>query len=404
MNLQALIKDYARLTVRTGANVAPGQLVGIMGHVEHVDFVRALAEECYEAGARYVDVWYWDAHLKRSRVNHAPEDSLGWVPPWLEERYEKLTAEKGASIALTGDPDPNLLVGVDPKRAGRDRMPLLASRLQMVHSEQVNWTIVSCPTEGWAEAVYGEPDVERLWSDVASFMRLDTNDPVQAWDEHLKNLRARAADMTERGFDQLHFEGPGTDLKVGLIPGHRWLAAGFTTRWGRAHVPNMPTEEIFTTPDYRRTQGVVRSTRPLALEGTIVADLAMEFRDGVAVRVEAGTGVEIVKGQHDVDPGAARLGEVALVDGASPIGQTGVTYLDTLLDENATSHIAYGAGYPTCIPAAADAPETEWESHAVNPSRVHTDFMVGGPEVDVYGVTAAGERVPVIANNAWQLG
>lgn len=403
MNIEELQKRYAELVVRLGANVAPGQIVGIMCHVEHVGFARAITEECYRVGAKFVDVWYWDAHLKRSRVSHAPEDTLSWTPPWLDLRYEELTRRKGASIVIAGDPAPNLLAGIDPRRAGLDRMPRIPSRLKMVHSEEVNWTIVPFPTEAWSSSVYGEPDIERLWRDTASFLRLDTPDPVAAWKDHLAMLKTRATQLTDRSFDAIRFVGPGTDLKVGLLPGHRWLAAGFKTRWGREHLPNMPTEEVFTTPDFSRTEGVVSSTRPLALQGNVIEDLVMEFKEGVAVRVDASAGADVVRGQHAVDPGAARLGEVALVDKSSKVGATGITYLETLLDENATSHIAYGAGYPHAIPGAENLPEEEWEGHGINPSGVHTDFMIGGSEVQISGIDKDGDEVPIITDDTWRL-
>ena len=185
-------------------------------------------------------------------------------------------------------------------------------------------------------------------------MRLDQPDPVAAWDERLSELEERAAQMNERRFDAIHFRGPGTDLTVGLLPGSMWRSAGFATKWGRKHAPNLPTEEVFTTPDARRVDGHVRSTQPLAHQGTVIRNLEMEFKDGEAVRVDASEGGEVVAGEMQVDSGARRLGEVALVDGTSPIGQTGVTYFDTLLDENATCHIAYGAGYPHCVEGGQD--------------------------------------------------
>lgn len=403
MDIPDLTQRYAELTVRLGANVAPGQLVGITAHVEHVDFVRAVTEECYKAGARFVDTWYWDSHLKRSRVTHAPEESLGWTPPWLDSRYEKVTSERGAYISIAGDPDPKLLADVDPARAGKDQMPRLPSRLKMVHSEQVNWSIVAYPTEGWARSVYGSPDIDRLWREVASMMRLGEPDPVAAWESHIAMLRRRAGAMTSSAFDSLRFVGPGTDLTVGMIEGHRWLAAGFKTRWGRAHLPNMPTEEVFTTPHRKRTDGTVTSTRPLALQGNVVEGLKMEFEAGKVVNVQASEGLDVIKGELSRDAGSSFLGEVALVDAASKVGATGVTYLETLLDENATSHIAYGAGYPHAIQGAEDLPEEEWDERGINASGVHTDFMIGGPEVEVFGIGPDGKEVPVISDHTWRL-
>jgi aminopeptidase len=397
------LRAYARMVLQIGANFQPEQDLAVTAQIEHAPLARALAAEAYALGAHYVDIWYWDPHGKKARVESAEESTLAWTPPWLDARSEYLAEHHAATVSIAGDPEPDLLSGLDERRAGLDRMPVLESRLRAQMRGDVNWTIVPFPTAGWARTVFGEPDVDRLWSHLKTFLRLDEPDATEAWKHHIETLTLRAAELNERRFDGLHYEGPGTDLTVGLIPDAVWSAAEITTSWGITHRPNLPTEEVFTTPDYRRTEGTVRSTRPLSLAGTVVRDLEMTFRDGRVVDVKASTGAETVKAQQATDEGAARLGEVALVDGSSPIGQSGVTFHDTLLDENATCHIAWGFGIPTAIKGGAVMTDEEALSIGMNRSKVHTDFMVGGPEVSVTGITRDGDRVPILRDDVWQL-
>lgn len=397
------LRSFAELTLKVGANIAPGQVVAVKCFYDHAPIARALTEVAYELGAEFVDVWYWDPYTKRARVEHAPASSLSWTPPWLHARYEWLVENGGALIQVSGDPVPDLLSGLDPHRAGADAMPRLRSVIELVHSGKVNWTYIACASPGWAEMIYGEPDEDRLWEDLFRFMRLDRADPMTAWKEHVDRLAERSRALNDRRFDGIRFSGRGTDLFVGLLPSSNWNAATMTTDKGREYVANMPTEEVFTTPDMRRVEGTVRSTRPLALHGTIVEDLEVEFADGRVTTVRASKGKEIVEGEM-AKPGGDRLGEVALVDGSSPIGQTGRTFFDILIDENATCHIAYGAGYPQGVHGGQQMTARELEELGVNMSEVHTDFMIGGPEVTVAGVDADGHETPIIVNDVWQLG
>jgi aminopeptidase len=397
------MRDYAELVIGLGVNLAEGQDLQIQAQVEHAEFARMVTAVAYERGARYVDIWYWDPHGKRHRVLEAPEESLGWAPPWFEQRDEYLIEHRGAHLRIEGDPEPDLLRDVDPRRAGMDRMPVFPSRLRVVGSRQVNWSIVPYPTEGWADVVYGEPDIDRLWGELLRFLRMDAPDPEAAWKSHMARLDERKDQLNARRFDSLHFKGPGTDLVVGLLERSVWSGTNFETKWGRRHLPNMPTEEVFTTPDARRTEGIVRSTRPLALSGSVVRDLEVRFEAGRAAEVSASAGAEVVTGQLDHDEGASFLGEVALVDGSSPIGQTGRTYFNTLLDENATCHVAIGGAYVHCVEGGEEMSREQLAEIGVNRSSLHTDFMIGGPDVEVWGIDRSGNRVPVIIDDEWRL-
>ncbi len=389
----------ARLAVH-GANLQPGQIMMVTAELGQEDLARAVAAAAYDRGARFVDVDYFDPRLKRARIEHADPETLAFVPPWYGERALTHAEQRGARVTLTGVTEVDVFDGLDPTLVGRDMLPRVKELTQIVGDRTSNWCIVPCPHPAWARLVYPELEEneagEHLWQELEHVLRLDEPDPFAAWDARMSELVDAASRMSERRFDAIELRGEGTELVVGMLRSHRWEAADFTTVDGLRHFPNLPTEEVFTTPDPLRTEGVVTSTKPLVLrDGTIVRGLRVRFEGGTAVEIDADTNVDVLRSLLQIDDGAHRLGELALVDGHGRIGPLGTVFYDTLLDENAASHIAFGSGFRFLVDAE-DVPR-------VNESAQHIDFMIGSPELEVAGVTAEGERVPVLRGGDWRI-
>jgi aminopeptidase len=390
----------ADLVVGFGANVQHDQIVSVNCEPGKESLARAIAASAYRRGARFVDVSWFDPWVKRARIEHAREDTLEFVPEWYGERILALGDERAARIGLSGPSAPGLLEDLDPVRAGKDRLPAVKESGKVVNERTTNWSIIPAPTAAWATLVFPDLPPEEalaaLEERLLHVLRLDEDDPIAAWRERADTLVSVAGRLTERAFDALHYEAPGTDFTVGLLPGASWQAARFHTVDGIEHMPNLPTEEVFTTPDPERADGRVASTKPLVLaDGTVVRRLRVRFERGRAVQVDADSAQDTMRTIVQQDEGAARLGEVALVDRDGRIGRLDTVFYDTLIDENAASHIALGQGFPFVVEEGA--------RDRVNESQIHIDFMIGSPEMTVTGVTASGERVPVLVDGEWQV-
>jgi aminopeptidase len=397
-----LLGRYAKLIVEVGANVQPGQSVLMIAPPDAKRLVRAVAAEAYGHGVLFFDPWYFDPAVKRIRAELARDDSLELVPSWYATRLTSLAEAHGCRISVAPSTPPGLMAGVDPVRAGRDQLPALEASYGVINAKTTNWCVVPWATAEWARVVHPELDDEaalaKLWDELVYVLRLDEADPAAAWRERAARLHELGRALDGAGLDALRFAGPGTDLTVGLLPTSHFAgdSPGMTTVDGIVHNPNLPTEEVFTTPDPARTEGVVSSTKPLELDGTVVRGLRVRFEGGRAVAIDADEGAEALRARCASDDGGSRLGEVALVDREGRIGKTGTVFFNTLLDENAASHLAFGNAYAVAVDEA--------DRDRINVSSIHVDFMVGGDDVTVTGLTRDGRELPVLRDGSWQLG
>ena len=397
----------AEVAVRVGLGIAPGQEMVMTAALDAVPLARLITQHAYKAGASLVTSLLADEQSALYRFRYGSDASFDAAPAWLYEGMAAAYRSGAARLAIAGN-DPSLLSKEDPEKVSRvNRATSKAYRpaLELIARHEINWTICACATPAWAAAVFPDlPQDEalaRLWKAIFAASRADQPDPVAAWKEHDANLHARAESLNEKRYSALHFRGPGTDLRVGLADGHLWLGGGTTAQNGRYCIPNMPTEEVFTTPHKDRTAGHVTSSKPLSYQGTMIEGISVRFEGGKIVAANAATGNQVLQRMIETDEGARKLGEVALVPHSSPIAASGLLFMNTLFDENAACHIALGQAYSTCLKDGDSLTPEELASRGANTSLIHVDWMIGSGKIDVDGITAAGNSEPVMRAGEW---
>lgn len=402
LSASARLERFADLAVRIGANVQPGSGVWLRSDIAHLEIARAVVEQAYVAGASWVEVDWEDGPIRRSRLIHASIEQLSQARPWMIERIKGWSAARGVAIALTGDPDPHLLDDVDPAKAAAIPVEEAMAFRSAMLGERLRWTVVAAPNAGWAQEVFGEPDIERLWEAVATAMRLDEDDPVASWRARAADLAARAGALNELNLTEVRYHSPRTDLMVGLPPDARWTGGSMDDPDGLEYLANIPTEEVFTSPDRRHADGVITLTKPVIISGRVVEGLQVTFESGRITDVTAASGADLVRAQIDTDDGARSLGEVSLVDRDSRIAKAGILFHNTLFDENAACHVAWGQSFPFSVAGGLAKSDDERYALGLNRSAVHTDVVIGGEGMTVTG-TGPNGTVEIIRDDDWVL-
>lgn len=408
------LQKYADLTVRVGLNLQPGQRLLVTGpfhyhgvSIQAAPLIRALTRSAYQAGARLVEVMWSDDEVHQIRFEHAPRDSFAEFPVYRADGMFK-HVESGQPLLSIAAQDPDLLAAYDPELVGevqqtaaRYREP--ASQVIMRHG--TNWCVIAAASPGWAARVFPglavEEGVKRLWEAIFRVCRVDQDDPVAAWQAHNEELAARTQALNGRQYHALHYHGPGTDLTVGLPQGHIWVSGAVRSTTGIVYTPNLPTEEVFTLPHREQIDGVVRATRPLVYAGTLIDDFSLRFERGRVVEARARKNEAALHRLLEIDEGARRLGEVALVPYNSPVSQSGLLFYNTLLDENAACHFAFGRAYRICLRDGESLTGEQFEAAGGNTSLIHEDFMIGSPELEVDGLFPDGSCEPVLRQGEW---
>ena len=405
---QKQLENFAELAVRVGANMQPDQEVVIRCDVQCKDFAHLIAQKAYQFGAKYVSMQWRDEVLGRINMLNASKETLCQIPDYLVEQSKYYIDNKVCLISISAG-DPNIMKGCDLDKLAAANIASLKANKEFRNATMSNylrWTIVSIPTRAWAQQVFPNDDadvaVDKMWDAIGHIMRLDTDDPVAAWRQHIATLHRRAAFLNSHNFEYIHLKNnSGTDLTVGLATDHEWIAAEEKGQDGVPFTANMPTEEIFTAPHNRKINGTVVNALPLVSNGNVIDDFCITFRDGKVVDYRAAVGYEALKGILSSDEGVLSLGEIALIGKNSPIAQSGILFYNTLFDENASCHLALGASYPTTVKGGNDMTAEELSKHGMNSSLQHVDFMVGTKDIDIDGIDYDGNVVALFRNGEW---
>lgn len=407
-NFNENLKKYARLIAETGVNVQDNHTVVLQISVDQAPLARLITEEAYRLGAAEVIVQWSDETIQREFLAHAATDRIENVPQYKIDQTDDWIA-KGASRISVVSSNPDALAGVDAQRVAAFQAAngkALVNLRKATQANKVSWTVVAAASEGWAAKVFpelatSEEQVDALWNEIFKTTRIYEENPVIAWNIHDKKLQEKAAELNEQQFTALHYTAPGTDLTIGLPKNHLWEGAGSYNARGEEFMANMPTEEVFTSPDSRRVDGYVSSTKPLSYAGTIISGMKFTFKDGKVVDFSAEQGEEALKNLLAIDEGAKHLGEVALVPDPSPISQSGLIFYNTLFDENASNHLAFGSAYAFNLQGGTEMSEEELAEAGLNRSQTHVDFMVGSDKMNIDGIKEDGTIVPVFRNGDW---
>lgn len=406
-NFQTNLEKYAELAVKVGVNIQPDQTLVVNTTLDGAELVRIIVRKAYEAGARNVIVNWNDDAVNRTKYELAPDEVFQEYPEWRAKETIEL-AEKGAAFLSVISSSPDLLKGIDPKRianAQKASSTALKPWRQMMQSDKVSWSIVAVPSQAWADKVFPEEPTEnrvhKLWETIFKTVRVDTENPVEAWKKHDETLHEKVHYLNDKRYKKLHYTAPGTDLTIELPEKHLWCGAGSINEKGHHFMANMPTEEVFSVPLKTGVNGTVASTKPLSYGGNIIDNFSITFKDGRIVGVKAEQGEEILKHLVDTDEGSHYLGEVALVPFNSPISQSNVLFFNTLFDENASNHLAIGSAYAFCLEGGKQMSPEELAANGLNESLTHVDFMIGSDEMDIDGIKEDGTVEPVFRNGDW---